>query len=58
MPVGLSEAGTRLQAELPEPYAPKSGEPVEAVVSEVPFRPSVNPSVREVATRKGLDYAE
>ena len=58
VPVGLSEAGTRLQAELPEPYAPKSGEPVEAVVSEVPFRPSVNPSVREVATRKGLDYAE
>ena len=58
VPAGLSEVGTVLQADLPDPYAKKPGEPVEAVVSEVPFRPSVNPSAREVAKKRGRDYTD
>ncbi|MCZ6620158.1 MAG: aminomethyl transferase family protein [Gammaproteobacteria bacterium] len=58
VPVGLSEIGTRLRVELPEPWALHAGEPVEAEVCEVPFRPSVNPSAREVARKRGRDYAD
>ena len=58
VPVEHSEVGTRLRAHLPEPYASPAGDPVDAEVSAVPFRPSVNPSAREIATKKGLDYAD
>ncbi len=58
VPVGLSEIGTELRVELPEPWAERADESVEAEVCAVPFRPSVNPSARELAARRGLDYAE
>lgn len=58
VPMAHSEVGTPLRAHLPEPYALAADEPVEAEVSALPFRPSVNPSAREVATKKGLDYAD
>ena len=55
VPVAHSEVGTPLCVHLPEPYALVEGEPVEAEVGALPFRPSVNPSAREVATKKGLE---
>jgi aminomethyltransferase len=58
VPVGQSEVGTELRVELPEPWAERPGEPVAAEVCAVPFRPSVNPSARELAARRGLDPAE
>jgi aminomethyltransferase len=58
VPVGQSEVGTELRVELPEPWAERPGEPVAAEVCAVPFRPSVNPSARELAARRGLDAAE
>jgi aminomethyltransferase len=58
VPVGQSEIGTELRVELPEPWTVRAGEPVEAEVCAVPFRPSVNPSAREIAARRGLDYAD
>jgi glycine cleavage system aminomethyltransferase T len=58
VPVEHSEVGTKLLADLPEPYAIKPGDPVAAEVSAMPFRPSVNPCAREVATKKGRDYAD
>ena len=56
--VDLAAVGTKLQVELPDEYAEESGVPAAATVAEVPFRPSVNPSAREVAKKKGLDFAE
>ena len=58
VPVEHSEVGTPLRAHLPEPYASPADDPVDAEVSAVPFRPSVNPSAREIATKKGLDYTD
>jgi aminomethyltransferase len=40
------------------PELGSTGEPVAAEVCAVPFRPSVNPSARELAARRGLDAAE
>ncbi|MEE2702947.1 MAG: glycine cleavage T C-terminal barrel domain-containing protein [Myxococcota bacterium] len=58
VPFELSEAGTQLSVELPEPYAEAPGEPVAAEVCKVPFRPSVNPSARERARARGYDSAD
>ena len=44
--------------ELPDGYADNPGKPVDAVVSDLPFRPSLNPNARERAKARGLDYAE
>ncbi len=43
------EIETEFAVHLPEEYAEEPGEPVYAKVSEVPFKPSVNPSAREQA---------
>ncbi|MFP4626465.1 MAG: aminomethyl transferase family protein [Natronomonas sp.] len=40
---------TEYQVHLPDEYASEPGEPVYAKISEVPFKPSVNPSAREQA---------
>jgi len=40
---------TEFQVHVPDEYAEEPGEPVYAKVSEVPFKPSVNPSAREQA---------
>ncbi len=49
VPFELSGQGTRLKVELPEAYTEISGQPVDAEVVEVPFRPSAHPSARERA---------
>ncbi len=58
VPWRLAEPGTALRVELPEAYVERSGQPVEAEVCEVPFRPSAHPSAREQARRSGRAYAE
>ena len=55
VPAGKSAVGTELTVWLPDEYASEPGRPDRARVCEVPFRPSVNPSAREVALARGLD---
>jgi len=55
--VNLAPVGTKLFVWLPEEYASAPGQPAEAEVVQVPFRPSVNPNAREVATAQGRDFA-
>ncbi len=55
--VNLAPVGTKLFVWLPEQYASAPGQPAEAEVVQVPFRPSVNPNAREVATAHGRDFA-
>ena len=57
VPVGLKDLGTKLKVWLPEEYASVPGAPVDAVVVEVPFRPSANPNAREIAKAEGRDSA-
>jgi aminomethyltransferase len=57
VPYRLSTLDTMLKVELPEAYSEVSGQPVEARVCRVPFRPSVNPSARERAQQEGRDWA-
>ncbi|SIT10852.1 glycine cleavage T C-terminal barrel domain-containing protein [Paracoccus saliphilus] len=58
VPWEMSARGTALKVELPEAYSETSGQSVDAVVCEVPFRPSVNPSARERAIAAGRDSAD
>lgn len=55
VPVALSTLGTALYVHLPDRYAEEPGRPVEAVVVEIPFRPSVNPNTRERLHEAGVD---
>ncbi|PWJ14987.1 glycine cleavage T C-terminal barrel domain-containing protein [Jannaschia seohaensis] len=55
VPYELTAPGTRLKVELPEAYTETSGQPVEAEVVDVPFRPSAHPSERERARAKARD---
>jgi aminomethyltransferase len=57
VPWHLSDLDTQLKVELPEAYCEVSGQPVDARVCRVPFRPSVNPSARERAQQEGRDWA-
>ena len=52
-PWAMRELGTSLKVWLPDQYAETPGEPVDAEVVEIPFRPSVNPSAREIAKNAG-----
>lgn len=58
VPWEKTKIGTELKVELPPAYSEVPGQPVDAVICEVPFRPSVNPSAREIAEAAGRDYAE
>ncbi len=58
VPVGRSAVGTELRVWLPDEYASRPGKPDRARVCEVPFRPSVNPSARELAHARGDDAAD
>ena len=58
VPVGRSAVGTELRVRLPDEYASRPGQPDRAQVCEVPFRPSVNPSARELAHARGEDAAD
>ena len=59
VPWTMRAIGTRLQVQLPDFYS--DGAPdnlVDAEVVEVPFRPSVNPNIREVVKQQGRDAAD
>jgi len=59
VPVDKTAVGTAHEVWLPDEYT--QGLPsnkVAAQVVSVPFRPSVNPNAREVASTRGLDYAD
>ena len=53
VPWEMRAIGTALSVHLPPEYGDCA---VPAEIVEVPFRPSVNPNIREVARRKGRDY--
>jgi hypothetical protein len=57
VPVASSMPGARLKVRLPEAYRERPGEPVDAIVVEIPFRASVNPSARELAKAQSRDFA-
>lgn len=57
VPIAQSTVGSRLWVSLPDTFSDTPGEPVEATVVEVPFRPSVNPNQRELLKERGLDAA-
>lgn len=57
VPWAMRELGTSLKVWLPDQYAETPGEPVDAEVVAIPFRPSVNPSAREIAKNAGRDAA-
>ena len=58
VPISKSAVGTELLVWLPDEYAGEPGRPDRAQVCEVPFRPSVNPSARELAHARGEDAAD
>ena len=58
VPFTSSEVGTKLIIRLPEEYAESPGVPVSGEIVDLPFRESVNPNIREVVKKKGLDYAD
>ena len=58
VPETSSKVGMKLQVRLPDEYSEISGVAAKGEVVDLPFRKSVNPSAREVAKAKGLDYAE
>ena len=55
VPWDLRAIGTALSVQLPPEYGDCA---VSAEIVEVPFRPSVNPNIREVAHSKRRDYAD
>ncbi|MDJ0896932.1 MAG: glycine cleavage T C-terminal barrel domain-containing protein [Alphaproteobacteria bacterium] len=57
IPWAMKDVGTKLKIWLPDEYAETPGQPVDAEVCEVPFRPSVNPNAREIAKASGRDHA-
>ena len=57
VPWAMRAIGTALLVHLPDEYTETPGVPVEAEIVEMPFRPSVNPSAREVAKSDGRDAA-
>ncbi len=57
VPWALRDLGNKLKVWLPDQYADVSGQPVDAEIVEMPFRPSVNPNAREIAKAEGRDAA-
>ena len=57
VPWRMSAAGTPFRVELPEAYSEVTGQPVDAQVVDLPFRPSAHPSARERARDAGRDWA-
>lgn len=57
VPVAMRELDTKLTIWLPAEYSETPDTPVAGQVAAVPFRPSVNPSAREVAKSEGRDTA-
>ena len=57
VPWGMRTIGTKLKVHLPDEYAETPGVPIKAEVVEIPFRPSIYPSARELAKIDGRDAA-
>ena len=57
VPCAMATPGTRVKVWLPDAYQTDPGQPVDGTVTEVPFRPSVNPNAREIAKAQGRDAA-
>ncbi len=57
VPCAMATPGTRVKVWLPDAYQTDPGQPVDGTVTEVPFRPSVNPNAREIAKEQGRDAA-
>lgn len=57
VPWEMRKIGTSLEVHLPDEYSETIGKPVAALIEELPFRPSANPSAREVAKASGRDAA-
>ena len=59
VPWQMRSVGTPLSIQLPDEYAAGApGGHVAAQVVDVPFRPSVNPNIREVVHARGQDHAD
>lgn len=57
VPVDRSAIGTALNVWLPDAWQSQPGVADWAIVVDIPFRPSVNPSAREQARARGRDHA-
>lgn len=57
VPWGMHAIDTKLTVHLPDEYSENSGVPVAAKICELPFRPSKNPSARELAKGAGRSSA-
>ena len=57
VPCPMAALGTRVKVWLPAEYATTPGQPDDGTVVGMPFRPSVNPNAREIATAEGRDAA-
>ena len=57
VPCAMATPGTPVKVWLPDAYQTDPGQPVDGTVTEVPFRPSVNPNAREIAKAQGRDAA-
>ena len=57
VPCAMATPGTRVKVWLPDAYQTDPGLPVDGTVTEIPFRPSVNPNAREIAKAQGRDAA-
>ncbi|MDA9610541.1 aminomethyl transferase family protein [Alphaproteobacteria bacterium] len=57
VPYDKKTIGTSFKIHLPDEYCETPGTPVDGVIVEMPFRPSVNANARELAKDKGRDTA-
>lgn len=57
VPWGMHAVGTELTIHLPDEYSETPGVPETATICEIPFRPSANPSARELAKEAGRGVA-
>ena len=57
VPYDKKAIGTSFKIHLPDEYCDTPGTPVEGVIVDMPFRPSVNANARELAKDKGRDTA-
>ncbi len=58
VPWEMRDVGTGVRVGLPAEYAERPGESAAGEVVDVPFRPSVNPNIREVVRSRGRDSAD
>ena len=57
VPYEKRDIGNKFKFHLPDGYCDTPGQPVDGVIVEMPFRPSVNPNAREIAKSEGRDSA-